>query len=338
MIDLTEARRFLHLLDPTAAAFTFQTFHDVGGRKGRPELARIICSTLEDPLLRHLYEHGSGVWATVNRTDQRGRKAHNVTHIRAVWQEDDDGYAGTLPLRPSLVVESSPGKFHRYWLTDHPATEDARRQHRSVMERMVSDYGSDRCATDICRVLRVPGFLHRKAEPFMVRILNAPGHRYPWEQICEAFPPLPRPEAKLVIAQPLDDRRIVDALQFISADDRSVWLTIGGILKDNGGNRALWDRWSQSSSKYDADEQEHTWNSLGTSNRKAGLGTLFHYAMQSGWRPIDAEIWTMAGKLIRHHRGKALPKFLEWCERRGTRRRDALYVFVTIAKKDVANV
>src|SRR5262249_26306817 len=128
----------------------------------------------------------------VNRTDMQGRTAENIVHIRAVWQEDDAGYSGTFPIAPSLVVESSPGKFHRYWLTDCPANEQTRLEHRGVMGRMVASYGSDKNAADICRVLRVPGFLHRKAAPFMVRIIDSPRNRYSWAEIVEAFPPLPR--------------------------------------------------------------------------------------------------------------------------------------------------
>ena len=82
-----EARRFLQLLDPTATVFTFQTAQDraKGVKEGKPELARVFDdSTVDDPLLRKLYECGAAVWVTVNRTDLMGRKVRNVTHIRAV--------------------------------------------------------------------------------------------------------------------------------------------------------------------------------------------------------------------------------------------------------------
>jgi hypothetical protein len=149
--DLSEALRFLQLLDPTATGFTFQTFQDLasGIKATKPDLARVISGSVEDPLLRHLYECGSGVWVTVNRTDLCGRKAHNITDLRAVWQEQDGGHVGALPLEPSIVVESSLGKFHRYWLTDCPANDQARLGHRAIMERMVASHGSDKGATDI---------------------------------------------------------------------------------------------------------------------------------------------------------------------------------------------
>ena len=112
----------------------------------------------------NLYEMGAGVFITVNETDLTGRNSENIKRVRSIWQEDDHEHRGPFPLDPSLVVESSPGKFHRYWVVkdDWPADEQGRTDFAAVMERMVASYGSDKNAKDISRVLRVPGFLHRK--------------------------------------------------------------------------------------------------------------------------------------------------------------------------------
>ena len=119
-----------------------------------------------------------------------GRKGKNITNIRAVWQEDDDGVAVDFPIEPSLVVESSPGRFHRYWLLAEPwpADERGRADHAEVMERMIETYGSDPNAKDLSRVLRVPGFLNRKhGDPHQVRIVSSPGWRYSRAEILAAL-------------------------------------------------------------------------------------------------------------------------------------------------------
>src|SRR5262249_61418437 len=82
-----------------------------------------------------------------------------------------------------------------------------------------------------------------------------------------------------------DDERIASALSAIPADDRDIWFKVGAILKDQRGGRDLWDRWSQRSSKYDADDQKRVWRSIGTTTRRATIATLFHLAQQHGWRP-----------------------------------------------------
>ena len=109
-------------------------------------------------------------------------------------QEDDDGFDGAFPLQPSIVVETSPEHFHRYWLVadEWPADERGRTDFAAVMERMVESYGSDKNAKDISRVLRLPGFLHRKGKPHLVRIVEASGRRYSRAEIIAAFPPVER--------------------------------------------------------------------------------------------------------------------------------------------------
>jgi hypothetical protein len=140
--DPKAARQFLQLLDPAAQGFTVQTFAD---GQTNDSLAR--SNPGRDEVLR-LYQRGAGIYITVNQTDLTGRKSENIKRIRAIWQEDDEGHGGPFPLDPSLVVESSPGHFHRYWLVadDWPADEQGRADFAAVMERMVVSYGSDKNA------------------------------------------------------------------------------------------------------------------------------------------------------------------------------------------------
>src|SRR5262245_54185475 len=172
-VNREAAGQFLRLLDPTARDFTFQTFaepnsgHNTGLARSTSDRAEVL----------QLYElGGAGVYVTINETDLTGRKSENIKRIREIWQEDDGGHGGPFPLEPSVVVESSPGHFHRYWFVsdDWPADERGRADFASVMERMVASYGSDKNAKDISRVLRLPGFLHRKdpTHPHMVRIVE----------------------------------------------------------------------------------------------------------------------------------------------------------------------
>jgi hypothetical protein len=188
--NISQQARFLRMLDRNATAFTFQTFADREGLKGG--LARILH---DDQQLQQLNAAGAGIYVTVNETDLRGRKIENIRRVRCVFQEDDQGYSGQFPLDPSLTVESSPGRFHRYWLIadEWPADDDGRRDFRGVIERMIADYASDPGAKDISRVLRLPGFLnHKHAEPHLVRIVKVHPQlrRYTRDEILQAFPPI----------------------------------------------------------------------------------------------------------------------------------------------------
>jgi hypothetical protein len=285
-----QSLRFLKLLDPSAGGFTFQTFDDDRTRKNSA-LTRIVKSPppARDELAK-LNKQGAGVFVTINETDGSGRKSENITRIRAVWQEDDDGFDGAFPLQPSMIVETSPEHFHRYWMAadDWPADERGRADFAAVIERMVESYGSDKYAKDIGRVLRLPGFQHRKGKPHLVRIVEASGRRYSRAEIIAAFPPV-EPTKKLHAQrtwtpQHDDEQRIRDALYSINADDRDLWLQCGMAIKDHFGDsgRSLWDDWSQQSDKYNERDQDRTWKSF--KRNGIGIGTLFYHAQQTGWR------------------------------------------------------
>ena len=174
--DFTQATKFLELLDPESILHTFQTFDDNADRK-KQSLVRIFNGTFEEVqvALVHLNDQGAGIYVTVQRTDGTGRKKENIVGIRAFFQEDD-GEGITLPIEPQIVVESSPGKFHRFLLCKNVPLDEF----ESIQQRLVDDYGSDPNAKDRARVLRLPGFFHQKVNskkgltgtPFMVRVVK----------------------------------------------------------------------------------------------------------------------------------------------------------------------
>ena len=233
-VDLEAAVAFLKLLDANDR-YTFQTFEDKKPPMQR-DLAKIVHSPKAADRLKTLHHLGAGIYITVNETDLKGRTVENIKRVRAVFQEDDDGCDGEFPLEPSCAVQTSPGHFHRYWLIDGdwPADEQGRADFANVMGRMIELYGSDRNAKDIARVLRVPGFLHRKnGGTHLIQMISNSGRRYTREQILQAFPPVvleqkPKTQQREWRPDGDEDRRIADALR--SIDAKLLDLTQGQVL------------------------------------------------------------------------------------------------------------
>lgn len=314
--DLDAATRFLTALDATADAFTFQVLPDKRDTSQRG-FTSVRHAALADatPLLLAANRSGSGVFVTVNAMDGTGgRRRENFRHVRAIWAELDGGLPDRpWPLAPSIVVQSSPGKFHVYWLIAggmDPALFSG------VMSRLVADWGADHNACDLTRVLRVPGFWHQKGAPTQVTLVEChPDRRYPAVEIAAAFPPIsvndnaaaerPRHSGTADVSE--EFHKCQSALQFLAdkttiplydgdpgqlcADDRSTWIKFGMALKrefaDDGF--ALWDAWSQASAKYDPDTSERTWASFtDTPGRsQVTLGSIYHLAKHHGWeRPV----------------------------------------------------
>ena len=83
-----------------------------------------------------------------------------------------------------------------------------------------------------------------------------------------------------------EQRFIKSALTYIDADDREIWLKVGGALHDSGHPwaRTVWDHWSRKSAKFDPADQEKTWRSFARSTgARAGIGTIVHLARERGF-------------------------------------------------------
>jgi hypothetical protein len=88
--DPLHAQQFLRILDPDGH-FTFQSFEEKGST------ARVTPKVMVSPTLKQIMaeaDTGAGIYVVVNETDAGGRKSENITRVRAIWQEDDDGYSG----------------------------------------------------------------------------------------------------------------------------------------------------------------------------------------------------------------------------------------------------
>jgi hypothetical protein len=166
---------FLSMLDPKGS-FTFQTFDDHKERKNWG-LARVLHGTLAEYIdtLTRLQQQGAGVFVMVNKGDgvihegfKTCRTAANVIQVRSLFADLDGSPLEPLVQcsQPDITVESSPGKWHAYYLTsDCPLDAFKLRQ-----QQIAYKFNSDPKVCDLPRVMRLPGFWHQKGTPFMSRI------------------------------------------------------------------------------------------------------------------------------------------------------------------------
>lgn len=199
-IDLSETKAFLEFIDPVASSFTFLTFDDSEQKRG--SLIRVLHGTLAQHAseLERLNNAGAGIFVTVNETDLTGRKAENIVRVRAlfidldgapvdpVWQHDP---------QPQMVITSSPGRWHAYWLVEGMELGDFEHAQKALIEK----FGADPAVKDLSRVMRLPGFFHRKAEPFRVTIRNT------------AHDPKPFPADRLVARRTVTQQPTSDTAQ-----------------------------------------------------------------------------------------------------------------------------
>ena len=204
----TQAAEFLRALDPSAKSWTFQTYDDSPAK--RPHLAAIRHGSLEGCALWLSAQNdaGAGIFVTINETNLKGRKTANVVRPRALWADFDDGRSDTFerliahPMPPSIIVESSPGKLHAYW----PVTGLALEEFTPLQKRVIAQWGSDPKVSDLPRVMRLPGFLHRKtadAHPVSIALLSE--KTYGRDELVEQFAAAPIEPREPETASPIGD-------------------------------------------------------------------------------------------------------------------------------------
>jgi hypothetical protein len=181
--DITQAQRFVALIAGDGGA-TFQTFDDSGKR----QLAHILQGTLTQHhrRLQALNAQGAGIFITVNESTGKGRCNANITRVRALFLDTDGApYPADLPLEPQIIVQSSRDRWHLYFLVDGVALEDF----GVIQAALAEKYGTDPTITDLCRVMRLPGFYHRKGHPVQVELLET-RHTPPYTsaQVSAAWP------------------------------------------------------------------------------------------------------------------------------------------------------
>ena len=105
-------------------------------------------------------------------------------------------------------------------------------------------------------------------------------------------PPTPDGSTSAFRYTPENTRKLRDALSYIPAGARDMWLKVGGALNALGHEwgargREIWDEWSQKEpGSFDADDQDATWEGFDPARPGgATVATIFFEAKERGWKP-----------------------------------------------------
>ena len=167
-MGIDSIRAFLSAIDPKSSSWTFQTIDDNKTRRDN-RLTQILHGTLDQhfPTLAQLNERGAGVFFVPNETDLRGRKKTNIVRIRTLFVDLDGAPVEPVlsyPTPPNVMVNTSPERYHAYWRVQDCELEAC----EPALKQLISRFDGDPACSDRSRLMRLPGFLHCKGEPFLV--------------------------------------------------------------------------------------------------------------------------------------------------------------------------
>ena len=228
-------------------------------------------------------ENGYGIFCNINALDGKGRELHNVAYIRAHVVDLDNtltaqaNFERAAGAGASFAVQSSPGKYHVYWrVQPYTGNEFYTLQQRKLAQL----YDGDRSIIDATRVMRVPGFLHRKGEPKTVNAFALPAFDiiHTADGLASELAainvidhvstrsPLGAPE---MAAPALNWLKFALSLVDPNELDRSEWLSMSAAFKQAGWTLAtpeeLYDFWSAWCARYvknEAGENLKLWDSI----------------------------------------------------------------------------
>jgi putative DNA primase/helicase len=124
-------------------------------------------------------ERGAGIYVTINETDGKGGKKTNIIRIRALFEDLDGSPLAPVvnaKVKPHIIVQSSPGRFQTYkCFTGRMPL----RVFEPLQKALANRFNGDPSVHDLSRVMRLPGFVHRKEKdkPFLSHIVAINGHK-----------------------------------------------------------------------------------------------------------------------------------------------------------------
>jgi hypothetical protein len=211
-----------------------------------------------------------------------------------------------------MIVESSPGKYHRYILVDGAPLDEF----EPVQQRLVDDFGSDPNAKDRSRVLRLPGFFHRKVsakkhligQAHLVRVIHQSWQPpLSWSDVVAVVKPVDLTAAANNAPMPgpgylPNPAEIASALLSIDPDiPFNKWLTVlMGVHHASGGGkdgRDLVEEWSKRGALYKPGEVAYRWSTFGRyPGRSTTIKSVYRLAHDSGW----SDKYVMDDTVVQH--------------------------------------
>ena len=139
-------------------------------------------------------------------SDAKKRQAEFATVSNVVYMDADSCAPDKFRVRPTISVETSPGRWQVYWLLDqeHTAQEVSDLSHRIAAAH--KDDGCDPSSWILTKILRVPGSQHRKTEKhYDVTMRENTGEMFTYKELSAAYKDVSLPKAVSVTKTPMPD-------------------------------------------------------------------------------------------------------------------------------------
>src|SRR6185436_17120676 len=181
--------------------------------------------------------HANIHFGAATRGRESGTKA-DVHEVPAVWADCDKPESVLrlegFPLRPTAVIETSPGRRQAFWRFESPVLVEGDgtiATIEAILKGIAEQLGADPACAEIARILRVPGTLNVKRNA-PCRLLFSDGPRYrPDDFISRTICQWGKPPMSIVRGPKREQLPIVRVPQGLR---NTTLVSIAGGLRRNG--------------------------------------------------------------------------------------------------------
>jgi len=169
-----------------------------------------------DSLVSICIEPDQNQYFGVALRDGKGGTKENITQIPAVWADIDFSSIPRelthkklqeFPFKPSIIVHSGHG-IHCYWILKEPLIKEEIGTTEEINKRIANFLLADTAACDASRILRIPGTINVKKEPYIeCKVVVKDDFVYNYEDFLNILPEI---QIKPVVTKPNKEDRWLD--------------------------------------------------------------------------------------------------------------------------------
>lgn len=132
---------------------------------------------------------GHNIWFCPHLFSERRRRKEFVSVTPNSWADLDTCDPSVLLVEPTIVLESSPGRYQGLWLYENPVDPDDAENMSQRIAYMHADQGADRSGWDLTQLLRFPyTYNYKYSTTPTVLIVEANRKRYRLADFADKYP------------------------------------------------------------------------------------------------------------------------------------------------------
>lgn len=176
---------------------------------------------------------------------ERKRRKEFVEQTPSVWADLDFCPPENLLVTPSIVLETSPGKYQGFWVLNGDVEPDDAENISQRIAYKHAEEGADRSGWDLTQLLRVPfTYNHKYPETTIVKPISATRDKFSFEDFEEHYPAV-SDYIRVVVNDPTLDPHDTRSAEDLLQERRNlinpmVWKLFTETPEDGKWSQDLW--------------------------------------------------------------------------------------------------